>query len=139
MFYAGRAAQARQAGNANPVGEAVKLGYLQERLDQVMAPWSAYSYEDLPSDRLGAVFGGIVFNANGPQTLSQQIESFLNLWGGTSPLNAPNINNIPQTDRASRAAFDRWRNTPQKGRGPDPIPRNTTTTPMFTLPQPSPP
>jgi hypothetical protein len=69
-----------------------------------------------------AVFGGVIFNAGSPQTLSQKIESFLNLWGATSPMNASNIRSILQTDSASRAAFDKWRATRQ---GSDPIPLNT--------------
>ena len=39
------------------INHAVKRGYLQEKLDSIKAPHSAYSYEDLPSDYYGAVFG----------------------------------------------------------------------------------
>ena len=38
----------------DPVGEAVQAGYFQEKTDEIVAKHSAYSYEDLPSDKFGA-------------------------------------------------------------------------------------
>jgi hypothetical protein len=42
----------------NPVGEAVQDGYQQEMGDKLFAKWSSYSYEDLPTDKFAADFGG---------------------------------------------------------------------------------
>ena len=53
----------KQAG-MNPVGEAIQDGFLQEKLDIVKAPHSAFSYEDLPTDRFGADFGANYFDPN---------------------------------------------------------------------------
>ena len=62
VFYAGRATTHKAEGDANPVGSAVQEGFHQELMDTFKAPWSAYSYEDLPSDRLGAIFGAQYFD-----------------------------------------------------------------------------
>src|SRR5690554_5084101 len=56
MFYAGKAYKYKQDGAKNPIGEAVQDGYKQEFSDKYAAPHSAYSYEDLPSDKYGAEF-----------------------------------------------------------------------------------
>ena len=48
----------------SPHGEAIQDGYLQERLDGITAPHSAYSYEDLPTDRFAADFGANFFDPN---------------------------------------------------------------------------
>jgi RHS repeat-associated protein len=132
-FYAGQANQLKQQGSANPVGDAMQRGYWQEATDTLpfRAPWSAYSYEDLPSDRLGAIFGAYVFDPTKQETLGEQIETFLNLWGADSPLNAPNINNLPLNDAEARKA---WENSsPQQQRAK----QNRTTTPLHTLPDPT--
>jgi hypothetical protein len=75
VFYAGRAANYRAQGNPNPVGRAVRDGYAQEALDNFKASWSAYSYEDLPSDRYGAIFGAQFFDPTSSLTLGEQIEA----------------------------------------------------------------
>jgi hypothetical protein len=90
VFYAGRAAQYKANGIDNPVGSAVQDGYLQERGDTFRAPWSAYSYEDLPSDFYGAVFGAEFFDPTSSLTLSQQIEAFLSYLSPMAPSSAPN-------------------------------------------------
>lgn len=85
----------KQAG-MNPVGEAVQDGYLQEFGDKFTAPHSAYSYEDLPSDKFGADFGANYFDPNSKLTFSEQIQNYLNdVLKATNPQNAPNYNSLP--------------------------------------------
>jgi RHS repeat-associated protein len=99
VFYAGRAATYKAEGNSNPVGSAVQDGFHQEMMDTFKAPWSAYSYEDLSSDRLGAIFGAEFFDPTSSLTLSEQIELFF--WTYLSPMaasSAPNYENMPGQD-----------------------------------------
>ncbi|NLL51837.1 MAG: hypothetical protein GX248_03935 [Peptococcaceae bacterium] len=85
----------KQAG-MNPVGEAVQDGYFQEFGDKFTAPHSAYSYEDLPSDKFGADFGANYFDPNSKQTFSEQIQNYFDkVLKATSPQNAPNYNSLP--------------------------------------------
>ena len=62
----------------SPQGEAIQDGYLQERLDGITAPHSAYSYEDLPTDRFAADFGANFFDPNSNKTFAEQIQEYLN-------------------------------------------------------------
>ena len=81
------------------INHAVKRGYLQEKLDSIKAPHSAYSYEDLPSDYFGAVFGASFFNPNLTLTFGQQISSYLNNHLiATRPETAPNYKDLPEKD-----------------------------------------
>ncbi|ELM3645199.1 hypothetical protein SL053_002271 [Flavobacterium psychrophilum] len=82
----------------DPVGEAVQDGYRQEMTDRVVAGHSAYSYEDLPSDKWGADFGANYFNPNSEMTLGEQLQNYLNTMGATKPQNAPNYSTLPTTD-----------------------------------------
>jgi RHS repeat-associated protein len=116
VFYAGRAAQYKAQGTDNPVGTAVQDGYLQERIDTFRAPWSAYSYEDLPSDLYGAVFGAEFFDPTSSLTLSEQIEAFLSYLSPTAASSAPNYAALPNSDSKNA-----------------PMARNHGTVPMFTL------
>jgi hypothetical protein len=85
----------KQAG-MNPVGEAVQDGYRQEFADKFTAPYSAYSYEDLPSDKFGADFGANYFDPNSKLTFGEQIQNYLNnVLKATNPQNAPNYNSLP--------------------------------------------
>uniref|UniRef100_UPI00387038D1 hypothetical protein n=1 Tax=Fibrobacter sp. TaxID=35828 RepID=UPI00387038D1 len=91
--------------NISPEGEALQDGYLQEFGDKIMAPHSAYSYEDLPTDRFGADFGANHFDPNSEKTFSEQVQSYLNgVLKATSPQNAPNYNDLPEKypDKPSR-------------------------------------
>ena len=115
VFYAGRAAGYKANGDANPVGEAVQDGYKQEGFDTIRDPWSAYSYEDLPSDRYGAIFGAQFFDPTSPLTLGEQIAVYLSFLSPMDPTKAPNYFRLPERD----------------SRNP-PIARNTSTDPMFT-------
>ncbi len=84
-----------QLSKMDPVNEAVKQGFHQELSDIFFAKHSAYSYEDLPTDLIGATFGAEIFDPNSSLTLSEQIEKYLNELGATDPQNAPNYNNLP--------------------------------------------
>jgi hypothetical protein len=85
----------KQAG-MSPVGEAVQDGYMQEYSDKFTAPYSAYSYEDLPSDKFGAEFGANHFDPNSKLSFSEQLKNYLlNVLKATNPENAPNYNNLP--------------------------------------------
>lgn len=99
----------------DPVGEAVQDGYLQERSDKFVAEHSAYSYEDLPSDKYGADFGANYFDPNSELTFGEQLENYLNGLRAKDPKNAPNYNSLPKTDPIDK-----------------PTRTNNTTTPVYT-------
>jgi len=98
MFYAGQAYKYKTEGCKDPIGETIQDGYRQETADLFFAPHSSFSYEDLPTDKIAAIFGADFFDPNNEKTLSEQIVSFLNQLGATSPQNAPNFNLLPSTD-----------------------------------------
>ncbi len=82
----------------NPVGESLQDGYLQEASDVTFAAHSAYSYEDLPSDKFGAEFGANVFDPNSKLSFGEQLLNYMNTLGATNPENAPNYNELPKQD-----------------------------------------
>lgn len=102
MFYAGRAYKYKVEGSKYPVNDAIHDGCLQEMADSFFAVHSAYSYEDLPTDRIAAIFGANIFDPNSKQTLGEQIESYLNQLGATTPQNAPNYESLPLTDEPNK-------------------------------------
>jgi RHS repeat-associated protein len=115
MFYAGKAYQYKLDGSKNPIGEAVQDGYKQEATDQYAAPHSAYSYEDLPSDKFGADFAVNHFDPNSDLTFGEQLENYLNnVLKATKPENAPNYDSLPKTEPKT------------------PTRTNKTTTPVYT-------
>ena len=98
----------------DPIGETILEGFLQERIDMITAPHSAYSYEDLPSDMFGADFGANYFDPWSSLSFSDQIQYYLdNILIGTTPEESPNFNSLPEE-------------YPDK-----PSQTNKTTTPMF--------
>ena len=99
----------------SPVGEAMQDGYLQEQTDRVFARHSAYSYEDLPSDKLGAEFGANYFDPKSKLSLGEQLNNYLQGLGATVPEKAPNYKDLPQKE-------------PQK----TPSRTNKTTIPVYT-------
>lgn len=116
MFYAGKAYAYKLDGESNPIGEAVQDGYKQEASDLIVAEYSAYSYEDLPSDKFGAEFAVNYFNPDSNLTFGEQLANYLNnILNAAEPNYAPNYNYIPNQD--SRNA---------------PTITNRTTTPIFT-------
>jgi len=116
MFYAGKAATYKADGVTNPVGQAVQDGYHQEFYDQFRDSWSAYSYEDLPSDLLGAMFGSDFFDPTSSMTFAEQVQAFFAGLNPLPPTSAPNYSRLPQRDSKN-----------------PPIARNKTTRGMFTL------
>jgi hypothetical protein len=117
LFYAGEARKQEARGSKDPVGDAVRAGQRQEFIDQFIAKHSAYSYEDLPTDKVAAIFGADVFDPASESTLGAQIKDFLaDSLGATSPSKAPNWSFIPSTDHQDGAPT--W--------------INKTTEPMFT-------
>lgn len=100
--------------NMDPVAEAVQDGYLQEFSDKYVAPHSAYSYEDLPTDKIGAIFGAEYFDPNSSLPFAEQLFNYLQTLGAVSPKEAPNFNQLPLEDPDS------------------PTQTNMTTTPLYT-------
>ena len=116
LFYAGKAYKYKQQGHKNPIGEAVQDGYAQESLDEFIAHHSAYSYEDLPSDKFGAEFAVNHFDSNSELTFSEQLEKYLvNQLGATNPQKAPNYKDLPKADNQKTPSI-----------------KNRTTTPIYT-------
>jgi len=115
LFYAGKAYQYKLDDLENPIGEAVQDGYKQEATDKYAAPHSAYSYEDLPSDKFGADFAVNYFDPNSDLTFGQQVENYMNyVLKATKPENAPNFDTLPATEPTT------------------PTRTNTSTTPVYT-------
>ncbi|WP_265131652.1 RHS repeat-associated core domain-containing protein [Chryseobacterium oranimense] len=82
----------------NPVGESLQDGYAQEASDVAFAAHSAYSYEDLPSDKFGAEFGANIFDPNSKLSFGEQLLNYMDKLGATNPENAPNYNELPKQD-----------------------------------------
>jgi hypothetical protein len=92
-------AQLQQRANQSPVGESVQEGIMTERMQQVVTPRSAFSYEDLPSDTFGARFAVQHFNPNSNITFGAQLAAYLNnVCGATEPSAAPNFDQLPNED-----------------------------------------
>lgn len=75
----------------------------------------SYSYEDLPSDKLGAEFGANYFNPESELSLGEQLYNYLQGLGATMPEKASNYKDLPQKE-------------PQK----TPSRINKTTIPVYT-------
>ncbi len=96
LFYAGRAYTLQSYGEKDPIGSAIQEGYLQEFFDP---EYTSYSYEDLPTDKLGAIFAIQYFDPNSSSSLAEQITDFLiYTLGATNPETAPNYKNIPENE-----------------------------------------
>ena len=81
----------------SPVGETIQDGYLQEFGDSFIAKHSAYSYEDLPTDRFGAEFGANYFDPDSELTFAEQLQNYLiYVLLAIDPQNAPNYDNLPE-------------------------------------------
>lgn len=65
-------------------------GLLQELSDIVFAKHSAFSYEDLTSDKMGAIFGAEVFDPESDKSLGEQLLASLESLGASEPESAPN-------------------------------------------------
>ncbi|MCQ2119652.1 MAG: hypothetical protein MJY84_07000 [Bacteroidales bacterium] len=98
MFYSGKAYSFKVKAKQHPRGKAIKQGLIQECSDLIFARHSAFSYEDLTSDKYGAIFGAEYFDPNSSYTLGEQLLHFLESLGATDPQNAPNYETMPETD-----------------------------------------
>mgnify|MGYP000888454095 FL=1 len=99
----------------SPAGESVQEGYQTERMQKLMTPRSAYSYEDLPSDAFGARFAVEYFDPNARSTFGEQLAAYLiQELGAVDPQSAPNYSDLPAEDDGN------------VGR------QNFTTTPVYT-------
>ena len=99
MFYAGRAYQHKMSGEEYPVGKALKEGLCQEMTDLLFSEHSAFSYEDLPSDKFGAEFGANYFDPNSSKDFGTQLKDYMeNVLKATSPQEAPNFDSLPMKD-----------------------------------------
>ena len=58
----------------SPVGETIQEGYTQEFVDSFISKKSAYSYEDLPTDKFGAEFGANYFDPDSELTFAEQFD-----------------------------------------------------------------
>jgi len=102
MFYAGKGYQYKQDGEKYPVGKALQDGLLQEMGDMINADHSAFSYEDLPSDKFGAQFGADFFDPESDLTFAEQLQNYFNdVLGATNPEDAPNYDKLPEADDTS--------------------------------------
>lgn len=101
-----------KTASQSPVGEAVQLGYIQEMTDRIAAKHSAYSYEDLPSDRFGAIFGAQYFDPTSKLSLGEQLLNYLKSLGATSPMNAPNYNILPISEPTQKPSQVNHSTTP---------------------------
>ncbi|MBP5668435.1 MAG: hypothetical protein J6X32_09840 [Salinivirgaceae bacterium] len=116
MFYAGTAYRYKLEHNENPIGDAIQDGYKQEFSDKFAAKHSAYSYEDLPSDKFGADFAVNHFDPNSELSFGEQLMNYLNnVLNATDPQNAPNYEQLPTIEPET------------------PTQTNTTTTPIYTI------
>lgn len=99
MFYAGRAYQHKMRGEEHPAGKALKEGLYQEVADLVFSEHSAFSYEDLPSDKFGAEFGTNYFDPSSSKDFGAQLKEYMeNVLKATSPQEAPNFDSLPLKD-----------------------------------------
>ena len=128
MFYAGRARGYKERAEAEADEKGVCVDGAPEGVRRAMADgerqerWldskgSSYSYEDLPSDYFGADFGANVFDPHSDKTLAEQVDAYLQRLTPTEPKNAPNWSTVPSGEVMVTQ--------------PE-IPRNKTTSPMFT-------
>ena len=99
MFYAGRAYRYKMKGEEYPAGKALKEGLLQEMVDMGFSEHSAFSYEDLPSDKFGAEFGANYFDPNSNKDFGTQLKEYMEtVLKSASPQDAPNYDKIPVKD-----------------------------------------
>ena len=95
------------------MGKALKDGLFQEISDLTFAKHSAFSYEDLPSDKYGADFGANYFNPNSKKTLGEQLKKYFNdVLKATDPQNAPNYSDLPTKDTKNPPSRTNGSSTP---------------------------
>lgn len=102
-----------RSAEMNPVARAVQDGYKQEMSDRFSAKFSAYSYEDLPTDKFAADFGANYLNPKSKLSLGEQIKNYLNnKLKATTPDKAPNYLALPVTEPTDKPSRTNHRTTP---------------------------
>lgn len=95
MFFAGRAYKRRTEEGMtrdDAFNSTLTEGFRQELFDFVQGhTHSAFSYEDLPSDFLGALFGAYVFDPESSLTLAEQYRNFISQYEPVNPKDAHNF------------------------------------------------
>jgi RHS repeat-associated protein len=110
-----KSARIERSARALAGQDAITEGAEQEFSEEFQQDYStAYTYEDLPSDRFGADFGANYFDPNSSKTLAEQVDEYLKRLGAIDPSAAPNWSDVPQNA------------------DPNP-PQNKTIEPMYTL------
>ncbi|AGH38093.1 hypothetical protein F542_13890 [Bibersteinia trehalosi USDA-ARS-USMARC-188] len=98
------------------INRAVSHGYVQEIADMVRAKHSAFEYEDLVSDKQGAIFGAKYFDPKSSLNLGQQVKLYFDKeLKATQPKKAPNYHQLPAKDIGKHSGI-----------------KNYTTSPLFT-------
>jgi hypothetical protein len=92
-----------------------------------------FSYEDLPSNKHGAIFGENllcsellgIFLLKKPKKLSEYLEEYFNELGAMDPKEAPNYEYIPRFDNAENSAknFTSRKIVPYIPKTPQPLPK----------------
>jgi RHS repeat-associated protein len=134
VFWAGYAHNHKQSAPPRMSDEdaakaavaAVKsASYQQEGVGSLLGTRSGYSYEDLPSNLLGAKFGAEVFDPKSSMSLGDQISKYMERFDPRDPSESPNWKDVPSTEQV---AAERYRQADV-----DPVPRNYSFDPMFIL------
>ncbi|NYA28228.1 VENN motif pre-toxin domain-containing protein [Haemophilus haemolyticus] len=101
------------------ISKAVQKGYQQERLDGLKpsSKHSSYSYEDLPSDRYGAIFGAKYFDPKSDLTFGEQLSNYLKILKPTNPKFAPNYSELPVRDYGVHPGIENKTTKPLYTRG----------------------
>jgi filamentous hemagglutinin len=98
------------------INRAITLGYVQEISDLIGAKHSAFEYEDLVSDKQGAIFGAKFFDPKSNLNLGQQVKLYFEKELKTAqPKSAPNYHQLPTKDLGKHSGY-----------------KNYTTSPLFT-------
>ncbi|AGH38090.1 Hemagglutinin/hemolysin-related protein [Bibersteinia trehalosi USDA-ARS-USMARC-188] len=98
------------------INRAVAHGYVQEISDMVISKHSAFEYEDLVSDKQGAIFGAKYFDPKSNLNLGQQVKLYFEKeLKAAQPKKAPNYHQLPAKDTGKHSGI-----------------KNYTTSPLFT-------
>lgn len=109
---AGVNAETAKVANQDPVAEAMQDGFMQEKTDLWFSTGSAYSYEDLPTDYVAAIFGANYFDPNSSLTFGEQLYSYLYSLGATFPTSAPNFFSLPMEEPDEKPSYVNYSTDP---------------------------
>lgn len=95
------------------IGRAMAYGYGQEITDLVRARHSVFEYEDLVSDKQGAIFGAKHFDPKSNLDLGQQVKLFFEKeLKATQPKVAPNYHQLPAKDIGKHSGIKNYKASP---------------------------